>query len=163
MNARVFALIVLIPLAFPASADELATLERISTWVRQLFPIPFPTSERQLAAFGDLASKTSSSHTIDGGGNPGQYVEWVFDGIVLRAFVAESAAPNIYVYAIELTSSSWPLTNGIAVGMSPSVLAQLPFAANDGDYGYCGVADICVHFIVEDGFIAAIRFQFYIG
>ncbi|WP_022957945.1 hypothetical protein [Spongiibacter tropicus] len=163
MNARVLALIILIPLSLPASADELATLERISTWVRELFPLSFPTSEQQLAAFGDLTSKTVSSHTIDGGGNPGHYVEWVLDGIVLRAFVAESAAPNIYVYAIELTSSSWPLSNGIAVDMSSSVLVQLPFAANDGDYGYCGVAETCVHFIVEDGFIAAIRFQFYIG
>jgi|GEM_PF-1638045 len=143
--------------------EQYKQLEQITSWVVDLFPLQHPSTEAEIVSLGNPMQIIDLGQEMGHDGSPVNLRKFVFDGLTISALISSAPDRTAYVYSIQVMSPEWALSDDVAVGMPASELQHLPFPANNGPYGYCGEADNCVEFDVQDGQVLAIRISLYTG
>ena len=165
MKRLEFALLIFIftNLCHGNTEDEYLLYEEISRWVTGLFPLANPSSQEEILRIA------GDGRIIEGGLEPGASGAgfynrmFVFEGLQLGALVSQEPDQAAYIYYIKITSPRWKLTNGISVGDPASELEAIQYPTNGRENRYCGEADQCVEFEINDGKIQSILIQLYVG
>lgn len=136
--------------------------EEGAEWVRELFPLPLPSTQTQILGIAEGAEIIDRGLEAGPSGTGFYNRSFVFDGLTIRALVSQDEGAA-YIYEIEITSPTWKLSNGISVGDPASALDGIPYPGSGGDNRFCGEADQCVEFEIDDGRVRSILIQLYIG
>lgn len=131
--------------------------------MKGLFPLPFPSPQAQILGMAE-GSGIIEGRLEAGPSGFGFYNRtFVFDGLKIGALVSDRPGQAAYIYYIEITSPAWKLSNGIQVGDPASDLDVIPYPANGVDNRFCGEADQCEEFGIDNGKVQSILIQLYVG
>ena len=143
--------------------EQYRLYEEMSGWVRDLFPLDFPSTQAKILGMAEDAEIIEGGLVSGPSGADLYNRTFVFDGLELAALVSPKPDGAAYIYHIKITSPRWRLSNGISVGSPAAALEAIAYPASDGENRYCGVADQCVEFEIGDGKVQSILIQLYIG
>ena len=140
-------------------APSIEELEAFDSWVYSAFPKADLSTASSIKGVGKLLDQSSVPYEAGHAEGKWNVTTYRFDGLTIVAIVQEAEPQKALASGITITSSAWPLVNGLAVG-APVSSIEMPVPPSEKPLRYCGMND-CVEFGEEAGRISKITLSLY--
>jgi hypothetical protein len=142
------------------SDSDLGRMEDFDAWLQQAFRPEAMKTLEGIRSMGRLRSESRSAYPSAHSDAALEMHEFVLDGLAIYVVAQKDHPARLWPISVEISSASWPLVNGIAVGDPITELASLPVAPDSDSLTFCGVTN-CLIAEARDGRITSLRLEFY--